>query len=131
MGEVVEHYTELPYPPRDPADERRRIVMDPNNTPVALSHHIWGGKKDFPKMGSTAPAFRMLMAGGGTGDATVMFGVAFTAAKIKFEIVHLDLSQHSIDIATARVKMHAGVSPHVRFIQGSLLEVASMGLGEL
>jgi hypothetical protein len=28
------------------------------------------------------------------------------------------------------VKMHAGVAPHVRFIQGSLLEVASMGLGK-
>ena len=39
------------------------------------------------------------------GDATVMLGVAFTTANIKFEIVHLDLSQHSIEIATARVKV--------------------------
>ena len=29
---------DLPYPPRDPNDELRRLVMDPNNTPVALSH---------------------------------------------------------------------------------------------
>ena len=129
MGEVVDHYSELPYPPRDPVDEKRRIVMDPNNTPIALSHHIWGGTKSFPKAGSSAPPFRMLMAGGGTGDATVMFGVAFLAAGIKYEIVHLDLSQASIDIAEARVSMHAGVAPNVRFIQGSLLEVASMGLG--
>eukprot|EP01052_Picozoa_sp_SAG31_P059836 SAG31_NODE_19084_length_612_cov_1.274854_1_plen_84_part_10 len=32
MQEVVEHYTDEPYPPRNPEDERRRIVMDPNNT---------------------------------------------------------------------------------------------------
>jgi hypothetical protein len=37
MAEVVEHYMDLPYPPRDPADEDRRVVSDPNNTPVAIS----------------------------------------------------------------------------------------------
>ncbi len=130
MGEVVDHYMDLPYPPRDPADEQRRIVMDPNNTPIAISHHLWGGTKVFPKAGSSDPPFRLLIAGGGTGDATVMFGVTFVAAGLKFEIVHLDLSQASIDIATERVKMHAGVAPHVRFIRGSLLEVGSMGLGK-
>jgi hypothetical protein len=79
MGEVVDHYSDLPYPPRDPSDEQRRIMMDPNNTPVAISHHLWGGTKKFPKAGSSDPPFRMLMAGGGTGDATVMFGVRLTS----------------------------------------------------
>lgn len=64
MGEVVDHYSDLPYPPRDPSDEQRRIMMDPNNTPVAISHHLWGGTKNFPKAGSSDPPFRMLMAGG-------------------------------------------------------------------
>lgn len=38
MQEVVEHYTDEPYPPRNPEDERRRIVMDPNNTPIAIRY---------------------------------------------------------------------------------------------
>ena len=129
MGEVVSHYSELPYPPRDPQDEKRRIVMDPNNTPIAISHHLWGGAKRFPAASSDAPPFRMLMAGGGTGDASTMFGVAFARAGLKFQIVHLDLSQSSIDVAKARVAMHSGVAEHVRFVRGSLLEVGSMDLG--
>ena len=68
-------------------------MSDPNNTPIAISHHIYNGKKVFAKYGSSDPPFRMLVAGGGTGDATVMFSVAFHNAKLKLEIVHLDLSQ--------------------------------------
>ena len=78
MSEVVEHYMDLPYPPRDAKDDLRRVMADPNNTPVAISHHVYNGKKVFPKKGSGEPPFRILVAGGGTGDATVMFSVAFT-----------------------------------------------------
>ena len=83
MEEVVEHYMDLPYPPRDPNDEMRRVMSDPNNTPVAIAHHVYGGDKAFPKLGSSEPPYRILVAGGGTGDATVMFSTTFAIAKLK------------------------------------------------
>jgi hypothetical protein len=121
MAEVIEHYTDQPYPPRDPEDERKRIVMDPNNTPVAIAHHLYNGQLEFPKASSGDPPFRLLVAGGGTGDATIMFAVSFTAAKLAFEIVHVDLSAASIGVAKQRLQIRgiktAEEGGPVRFIQ--------------
>eukprot|EP00052_Salpingoeca_macrocollata_P015005 m.118787 g.118787 ORF g.118787 m.118787 type:complete len:257 (-) comp19522_c0_seq2:913-1683(-) len=67
MEEVNKQYLELPYPPRDPKDENRRVVSDPNNTPSAINHFIYGGQKKFVKAGPNVKnKFRILVAGGGT-----------------------------------------------------------------
>jgi|EP01047_Picozoa_sp_COSAG01_P061641 ubiquinone/menaquinone biosynthesis C-methylase UbiE len=66
-----------------------------------MTDHVYNGKKVFAKLGSDEPPFRILVAGGGTGDATVMFSVAFAMARLRLEIVQVDLSQASINVAKA------------------------------
>ena len=62
---VKAQYEALPYPPRDPADERRRLIHLVGDNLITLSHHCFGGAKDF------RDSFRALVAGGGTGDSTI------------------------------------------------------------
>jgi len=121
---VAEMYEDLPYPYRDPVDETpgQPYAIDVPSTPAAISHHLRGGALDYAVLGRP---FRILVAGGGTGDATVMAAVSFHMAMIPLQIVHRDLSAASIAIARQRVERHnLSSSIQVTFQQGSLLEVA-------
>jgi ubiquinone/menaquinone biosynthesis C-methylase UbiE len=129
MPTVEYQYMNYPYPPRDPQDEKKRLIQDPNNSPMAINHYVYGGKKDFPLMSDAeAEPFRILVAGGGTGDATTMYAQTFKNAKIKYEIVHVDMSEASLNIARKRVEMR-GLKKYVKYVEGSLLDVASMNIG--
>ena len=45
LATVREQYEELPYPARDPADERRRLIQDLLSQPTLLNHLLWGGRR--------------------------------------------------------------------------------------
>lgn len=113
-------YENYPYPPRDPADEARRLVTGSPSHILEIDHHIFAGKR--PKSGP----FRALVAGGGTGDATVMLAQQHASAGIEAEIVHLDISEASTAIARARVEAR-GLT-NVKFLHGPI--EALPGLGE-
>lgn len=105
-------YENYPYPPRDPADEARRLVSGSPSHILEIDHHIYAGKRQ--KTG----IFRALVAGGGTGDATVMLAQQHASAGIEAEIVHLDISEASTAIARARVEAR-GLT-NVTFLHGPI-----------
>jgi len=116
-----EQYEAYPYPDRKPADEARRLIVGSPSHMLEINHYVFGGRRDFRR------GFRALFAGGGTGDGTIMLAQQLAWAGADAEIVHLDLSSAAQDIARARAA--ARKLDNIRFIQGSLLEVADLGLG--
>jgi SAM-dependent methyltransferase len=122
MNEAVRRqYEGYPYPPRDPADEAKRLVTGSPSHILEIDHYLFSGRRDF------ARGFRALVAGGGTGDATVMLAQQLADAGADAELVHLDIAEGAIEIARARVAARS--LRNVRFVHGSLLELPSLGLG--
>ncbi len=119
---VRAQYESLPYPPRDPRDEAKRLITGSPSHLDEVIHYVFGGRFD------RAQPFRALIAGGGTGDAAIMLGQQLTdAGAAKAEIVYLDQSAASRAIAEARAKTR-GLT-NINFVSGSLLDLAQLGLG--
>ncbi len=115
-------YETLPYPPRDPRDEAKRLVTGSPSRLAELDHFVFGGRRDFRR------PFRALVAGGGTGDAAIMLGQQLVDAGTReAEIVYLDWSTASRKIAEARAAARG--LKNLRFVTGSLLEIGKLGLG--
>jgi SAM-dependent methyltransferase len=117
---VRAQYESLPYPARDPREEKRRLITGSPSHLAELEHFLFAGRiaRDRP--------FRALVAGGGTGDAAIMLGQQLKDAGIPAEITYLDLSEASRRIAEARAKTRG---LEIRFVTGSLLgpELAALG----
>ncbi len=114
-------YENYPYPPRNPADESARLIEGSPSHILEIEHHVFAGRRDRSR------PFRALVAGGGTGDATVMIAQQHASAGIAAEVVHLDISEASIAVAEARVKAR-GLSG-VRFVRGAIESAGTLGLG--
>jgi len=123
----AERYNALPYPPRDPADEKKRLIAGSPSHLLEIDHCIYGGSRFDPNGIEPSRPFRVLIAGGGTGDATVMIAQQLNDAKCPAEIVHLDLSAASSEIARARVAVR-GLS-NVRFVTGAIEDIPALKLG--
>ncbi len=78
------------------------------------------------RFGADKP-FRALIAGGGTGDATIMLASQLAARAIEAEIIHLDISAASLAIAGARAATRK--LDGIEFVQASLSDLAALGLG--
>ena len=121
MDPVQAQYEAYPYPARDPAAEKTRLVVgSPSNLPE-LNHYLFAGRRDF------ARPFRALVAGGGTGDAAIMLAQQLADAGAAGEVVYLDLSAASRRTAEARAEAR-GLT-NIAFRTGSLLELPDLGLG--
>ena len=114
-------YEAYPYPPRDPADEAKRLITGSPSSLVKIEHYVVGGR--IPDAGP----FRALIAGGGTGDATIMLASQLAARPIDAEIIHLDISAASLDVARARAEARS--LENVKFLEASLTDLAALGLG--
>lgn len=119
---VRAQYEAYPYPHRDPADERRRLVEGSPSDLDEVRHFVYGGRLDL-----TRP-FRALVAGGGTGDATIMVAQHLASAgAARAEVVYLDQSTASRQIAEARAAAR-GLT-NVRFVTGPLEAVGDLASG--
>jgi len=116
---VRAQYEALPYPPRDPAEERLRLIHRTADHLIRINHHCFGGERDF------SAGFRVLVAGGGTGDSTIY--LAEQLRGFDAEIVHLDFSAASMAVARAR----AGVRglDNITWVHASLMRLPQLGLG--
>jgi SAM-dependent methyltransferase len=119
LPEVRAQYEALPYPPRDPADERKRLVRTWLDALPMLDHYGFGGRGRFDA------GFRVLVAGGGTGDGTIFLAEQLRAAGAR--VVHLDLSTASLSIAQARARERR--LENIDWVHASLLDLPSLGLG--
>ena len=119
MGDVRDQYEAFPYPERDPRDEAKRLIEGSPSRPIEMDHCLWGGQRDWSE------CLRILVAGGGTGDALVQLAQSLHSAGKPYQITYLDLSTASRKIAEARI--NARNLPNVRFETGSLLDAESYG----
>ena len=118
---VRDQYEAYPYPARNPRDEAKRLITGSPSHLDELNHYVFAGALDF-----SAP-FRVLVAGGGTGDALIMLAQQCADAGIPADIIYLDLSVASRGIAEARAEARGLTA--IRFLTGSLLEVAALAPG--
>ena len=114
-------YEAYPYPVRDPADERDRLITGSPSHLDELNHYLFAGARNF------AAPFRALIAGGGTGDGAIMLAQQLADLGGPAELVYLDLSGAAMAIAEARAAAR-GLT-NIAFHRASLLDVAELGLG--
>jgi SAM-dependent methyltransferase len=119
-GKVKAQYERLPYPPCNPEDERKRLVYSPLDRLPVINHYCFNGACAFDG------GFRALVAGGGTGDSTIF--LAEQLREFGAEVVYLDLSQTSMEICRKRAEIR-GLG-NIRFVLGSILDMASLKLGQ-
>ena len=112
-------YETLPFPARDPEGERYVRYVTPPDILAKVNQYCFGGARDFGK------GLRVLVAGCGTGDSVMWLGEQFRDTPS--EIVALDLSAASIEIAAARAAVRG--LENIRFVNASLLEAPQLGLG--
>jgi ubiquinone/menaquinone biosynthesis C-methylase UbiE len=112
-------YEAYPYPARDPRDEARRLITGSPGHLDEVNHYVFGGRLDFSK------PLRVLFAGGGTGDGTIMLAQQCADAGVPAEITYIDLSDASRTIAERRANARGLTS--IRFHRGSLLELEGFG----
>ncbi|MBW8039415.1 MAG: class I SAM-dependent methyltransferase [Planctomycetes bacterium] len=118
LSAVREQYENYPYPYRDPEDEKKRIVCGGLDCIAKINHYCYGGKCDFKN------SFRILVAGGGTGDAAIF--LAEQLRETNAQIVYLDVSLASMEIAKQRVQIRG--FDNIEFVQCSLLDLRQMEL---
>ena len=118
---VRAQYEAFPYPMRDPQDEHQRLIVGSPSHLLEIDHYLFAGRRDF-----TQP-FRVLVAGGGTGDATIMLAQQLADRRCPAEIVYLDLSSASRAVCEQRAQIRG--LRNIRFMTASLLDLPSMGLG--
>jgi len=120
LHDVRDQYEHLPYPPRDPDDERKRLITTWLDDLPMINHYCFAGRQSFGN------GFRALVAGGGTGDGTIYLAEQLRSTDA--EVVHVDLSEASIEIAKRRAEIR-GLS-NIRWLHGSLLDLPDLDVGE-
>ena len=120
LTEVKQQYEALPYPHRNPEDDRKRLAETWLEDLPMINHYCFAGKQSFQKH------FRALVAGGGTGDATI-----FLAEQLRHtnaEVVHLDMSEASTAIAKKRAEIRN--LNNITWVYDSLLNLPKLSLGK-
>jgi SAM-dependent methyltransferase len=118
LPEVKDQYENYPYPPRDPEQERERLIDGIIDHAALVNHYCFGGKQSFENA-------RVLIAGGGTGDATMFWAEQLRDKNA--EVVHVDISEASIQIAQQRAAIRE--LENITWHQQSLLDLSSKELG--
>jgi 2-polyprenyl-3-methyl-5-hydroxy-6-metoxy-1,4-benzoquinol methylase len=115
---VRAQYEAYPFPLRDPRDESKRLVITEQDCLGKLNHYCFGGRQGFGN------GFRVLVAGGGTGDHTI-----FLAEQLRdydASVTYIDISSSSLDICKERGRIRN--LHNIEWHQHSLLDVASLDL---
>lgn len=119
--QVREQYELLPYPHRDPEEERTALRLSALDELGAVNHFCFNGEIVIDKN------FQALVAGGGTGDSTVQLAVQL--AETDAHITHVDLSEKSIEVARKRLEVRQ-LTHKVTFKRMSLLDLQPEEVGQ-
>ncbi|MCK4945739.1 MAG: class I SAM-dependent methyltransferase [Alphaproteobacteria bacterium] len=120
IPEVRQQYEEFPYPERNPVDEKKRLLLSYLSRMDAVNHHCFKGKQDFRD-------FRVLVAGGGTGDNLIAWAEQLRG-KENSSVVYLDMSETSAGIARKRADIRK--LDNITWINDSLLNIPDLNLGQ-
>jgi SAM-dependent methyltransferase len=119
--QLAAQYEAYPYPARDPRDEAKRLVVGSPSHLREVDHWIFGARR---------PASRplnALMAGGGSGDGTIMLAQQLATLGRPGRVTWLDRSAHARRVASARAAARG--LDNIAFEEGSILELPGSGLG--
>jgi SAM-dependent methyltransferase len=119
--QLAAQYEAYPYPARDPREEARRLIIGSPSHLAEVDHWIFGARR---------PASRpinALMAGGGSGDGTIMLAQQMAWAGRPGRVTWLDRSAHARKVAMARAAARG--LDNIAFEEGSILELPRSGLG--
>ena len=119
--QLAAQYEAYPYPARDPREEAKRLIIGSPSHLREIDHWIFGSRR---------PASRplhALMAGGGSGDGTMMLAQQMAWAGRPGRVTWLDRSAHARKVAMARAAVRR--LENVVFEEGSLLDLPRSGLG--
>ncbi len=118
---LAAQYEAYPYPARDAREEAKRLII---GSPGHLKEIDWW------VFGATRPVSRplnVLVAGGGTGDATIMIAQQMARAGRPGSITYLDRSAAAMAVAKDRA-VARGLT-NIVWEQRSLLDLPGSGLG--
>lgn len=119
---LAEQYEAFPYPRRDPRDEAKRLIVGSPGHLREIDYWVFGATRPV-----TQP-LRALIAGGGTGDATIMLAQQMAREGRPGSVTWLDRSAASLKIAQARAA--ARHLTNIVWEQRSLLDLPGSGLGQ-
>jgi SAM-dependent methyltransferase len=119
--QLAAQYEAYPYPARDPREESRRLIVGSPSHLREVDHWIFGSRRP------ASQPLRALVAGGGTGDATIMLAQQMAWAGRPGTVTWLDRSGAARRIAEARAAARG--LDNIRFEEGSLLDLPGAGLG--
>jgi SAM-dependent methyltransferase len=118
---LAAQYEAFPYPNRDPREEAKRLVLGSPSHLREIDHWVFAARRPASR------PLRALMAGGGSGDGTIMLAQQMTTLRRPGRVTWLDRSAHARRIATARAATRR--LDNVSFEEGSLLDLPGSGLG--
>jgi SAM-dependent methyltransferase len=118
---VRQQYEALPYPARNPEDERRRLIEGAPSHILEINHYVFGGRRDFSR------PFRALVAGGGTGDGAIMLAQHLATAGGPGEVVYVDPSAASRAVAERRAAVR-GLG-NITFHTATIEDLPGLALG--
>ena len=118
---LAAQYEAYPYPARDPREEAKRLVVGSPSHLREVDHWIFAARRP------ASQPFHALVAGGGTGDATIMLAQQMASAGREGSVTWLDRSIAARRIVEARAA--ARRLENIRFVEGSILELPGSGLG--
>jgi SAM-dependent methyltransferase len=118
---LAAQYEAYPYPRRDPRDEAKRLIIGSPGHLREIDYWVFGARRP------TSRPLHALIAGGGTGDATIMLAQQMARAGRAGSVTWLDRSAASLKIARERAAVR-GLS-NIVWEQRSLLDLPGSGLG--
>jgi SAM-dependent methyltransferase len=118
---LAAQYEAYPYPQRDPRDEAKRLIVGSPGLLTEVDHWVFGAAR------SKSQPLRVLVAGGGTGDATIMLAQHLARAGRPGTVTWLDRSAAARRIAQARAAAR-GLT-NIVWETASLLDLPDSGLG--
>jgi SAM-dependent methyltransferase len=118
---LAAQYEAYPYPARDPREEAKRLVTGSPGHLHEIDHWVFGATR------SAEVPLNALIAGGGTGDATVMLAQQLAGEGRAGTVTWLDRSGAALKIARARAAVRK--LDNIVWEQRSLLDLPDSGLG--
>ena len=119
------HWTVHPYPPRSPTEGVPSNIQE--GSLRFYNYFLHGGNRSWAQEGPGAGSLQILVAGAGTGDATLEFAAQISQAKggrglLGAQVTHFEQSLASVATARQRVE-HFGLEQWVTFVVGDLREL--------
>jgi SAM-dependent methyltransferase len=121
LKSVRDQYEAYPYPLRNPEDERVRLENSWDDFLELINFYCFKGRNNF------SGPFRVLVAGGGTGDQTIFLAEQLRHNR-RAEIVHLDISATSTAIAKRRADVRK--LTNITWLHRSIMDLPSVQVGQ-